>query len=245
MLKSAAMNSQSHDIAGRILGVSFFGAFAAQRIYFYALDPDKGIIAHLYFASVTATFIVIAATYLIRAKASAHARGFFEMIFPFIPAALPLAVAESWRGAYWTLQPPAPYFPAADFWNEFWTPREAGETITLASTVIAIAANALVVWSLVVLRRAFSIMAEARILVRTGPYGRVRHPIYLGEILATAAICAGAPSPGAAILFAAFVTLQVARAFIEERKLAATFPEYGDYRKRTGMIFPRLRYRDD
>jgi len=37
-----------------------------------------------------------------------------------------------------------------------------------------------------------------------------------------------------------FIAGQVARARIEERKLAETFPEYVEYRRTTGMFFPRL-----
>jgi len=41
-------------------------------------------------------------------------------------------------------------------------------------------------------------------------------------------------------LYVLFVAGQIVRARIEERKLAATFPEYEAYRRTTGMFFPRL-----
>jgi protein-S-isoprenylcysteine O-methyltransferase Ste14 len=37
-----------------------------------------------------------------------------------------------------------------------------------------------------------------------------------------------------------FVAGQVFRARIEERKWAETVPEYEEYRRRTGMFFPRI-----
>jgi protein-S-isoprenylcysteine O-methyltransferase Ste14 len=42
-------------------------------------------------------------------------------------------------------------------------------------------------------------------------------------------------------LYAVFIVGQVARARIEERKLTEAFPEYEEYRRRTGMFLPRRR----
>jgi protein-S-isoprenylcysteine O-methyltransferase Ste14 len=41
-------------------------------------------------------------------------------------------------------------------------------------------------------------------------------------------------------LYVVFVAGQIVRARIEEGKLAAAFPEYEEYRRTTGMFFPRI-----
>ncbi len=45
-------------------------------------------------------------------------------------------------------------------------------------------------------------------------------------------------APWTALLFAAFCACQAARAALEERALAAAFPEYADYRRRTPALLP-------
>ncbi|TET33866.1 MAG: isoprenylcysteine carboxylmethyltransferase family protein [Planctomycetota bacterium] len=236
------MKPETRDLLGRLIGGTFFSAFAAQRIVFYLLNPDEKLTDHLHFIVVTLTFLVIASTYVIRTKPKVFASGFRETIFPFIPAALPIAVANCWWAAYkfWELTPDGylPYFPKAAGWNKFWHPRIAEGTEAFVWIVIGIAANAFVVWSLIKLRHSFSIMAEARKLVTAGPYRICRHPVYAGEIFATAAMLGGRFCPGAAIFFILFVITQTIRALIEERKLSKAFPEHADYRSRTGMFFP-------
>lgn len=88
-------------------------------------------------------------------------------------------------------------------------------------------------WSVVSLRtlgRAFSVMPEARTLVRRGPYAVVRHPLYLGELAATLGIVVSGPTAAAAGLWAALVFLQCYRADHEEHVLTAALPDYASYR---------------
>jgi protein-S-isoprenylcysteine O-methyltransferase Ste14 len=81
-------------------------------------------------------------------------------------------------------------------------------------------------------------------VVDTGPYRLVRHPIYLGLIVAAlaTAIEKGAPIAllGAAILSLAFYT----KARREERFLRAELGEdaYGAYARKTAMMVPFVRF---
>lgn len=99
---------------------------------------------------------------------------------------------------------------------------------------------ALATWSLATLGRNLSILPEARGLVRDGPYRRVRHPLYLGEMVATLGVLLPVLTARNAAIFAAFCALQVWRTRYEEEALAATFPEYDAYRRRTARILPGL-----
>jgi protein-S-isoprenylcysteine O-methyltransferase Ste14 len=88
-------------------------------------------------------------------------------------------------------------------------------------------ATGLTVWGMWTVRRSFSITVEARELVEHGPYRWIRHPIYCGEILAAAAVCAWRFSWPNVGLFALFTIIQLARARWEEQKLSKRFPAYG------------------
>ncbi len=71
-----------------------------------------------------------------------------------------------------------------------------------------------------------------------GPYKVVRHPLYLGFILAFWCI----PTMSAAHLFFAVMTAGYILVAIqlEERDLIDAHPEYADYRRETPMLVPRV-----
>ncbi|MGH9164926.1 MAG: methyltransferase family protein, partial [Acidimicrobiales bacterium] len=112
---------------------------------------------------------------------------------------------------------------------------------------VLVVANALMctglawsLWSLWHLGRSLSLVAQARTLVCSGPYGAVRHPLYVGELaVVTGAVIGGFTWP-ALVLLVALAGLQLARAGWEEAVLGAAFPEYAGYRARTPRIVPRL-----
>jgi protein-S-isoprenylcysteine O-methyltransferase Ste14 len=84
----------------------------------------------------------------------------------------------------------------------------------------------------------FGLAAEARGLVTTGAYRLVRHPLYLGELVAGLGLLLPVLAPPTVLVYAAFCACQAARAALEERALEATFPEYADYRRRTPALLP-------
>jgi protein-S-isoprenylcysteine O-methyltransferase Ste14 len=99
------------------------------------------------------------------------------------------------------------------------------------------------VWLLVAvlsLGRCFGVLPEARGLVRRGPYRVVRHPVYLGEIVALIGLTIGAPKVWNVTVLAVFLVAQIVRARFEERALTAAFPEYAQYADQTGRLVPRL-----
>jgi protein-S-isoprenylcysteine O-methyltransferase Ste14 len=102
-----------------------------------------------------------------------------------------------------------------------------GETITVAGMLS--------------LGRSFSIFSEVRELATSGLYRWVRHPLYLGEMIAVWGYVIAWPAPwalGCALLFTA---LQSWRAKVEERRLLQFHSAYAAYRARTGFLLPRLR----
>jgi protein-S-isoprenylcysteine O-methyltransferase Ste14 len=94
------------------------------------------------------------------------------------------------------------------------------------------------VWSLRYLDRSISVVAQARELVVQGPYRWVRHPLYVGELVASLGLAIAVNSYPALALCGAMCGLQVYRAVREEQVLSRAFPGYGIYRSRTAALLP-------
>jgi protein-S-isoprenylcysteine O-methyltransferase Ste14 len=92
--------------------------------------------------------------------------------------------------------------------------------------------------ALLQLGRSLSVMPEARRLVTAGLYGRIRHPLYLAEAIATLGVLLQFRSLEAFLLVALQFAIQLWRMREEEKVLEAAFPEYGQYRSRTARLIP-------
>ncbi|HEY6839047.1 MAG TPA: methyltransferase [Geobacteraceae bacterium] len=162
----------------------------------YALKP-------LWFVE-TLLFVVLLMAVLGRVVPVDRSRGVRDIVVPLVGAVLPFALL---------LSPPSPAVLAnrVIFFGALWE-MTAATTLTVAG-----------LWSL---RRSFSITVEARSLVTAGPYRFVRHPVYLGEILAAAGVTIIRFSPANALILILFVAVQLFRARREEEKLSRTFPAY-------------------
>jgi protein-S-isoprenylcysteine O-methyltransferase Ste14 len=165
-----------------------------------------------------------ALVWLTRPAASSLAKGFKETVYPMLLVILPFALATR------------PYTYSQ------WVPENA--TLHLgglyALNLLLILAGLLNIVALAWMRRSFAIMAEARVFVRNGPYRWVRHPMYLAHFLIFFCVLIQRFAPLTLALYVLFVAGQVVRARIEERKLAEAFPDYAEFRRTTGMFFPRL-----
>ena len=84
-------------------------------------------------------------------------------------------------------------------------------------------------------------LREGHELIRSGPYARIRHPIYSGMLLAAAGttLCSG--EYGALIVLGFAVIAVVIKAKKEEALLAGEFgASFDEHRRRTGFLLPRL-----
>jgi protein-S-isoprenylcysteine O-methyltransferase Ste14 len=120
----------------------------------------------------------------------------------------------------------------------------AGGARTVTSVVgalLIIAGVALAARGVVDLREAMTPLPRPREgarLVETGAYGRVRHPIYGGIVLAALGAGMLTASPvaiGLAVVLLAFFRLKSAR---EEAWLVEAYPGYDAYRARTRRMIP-------
>jgi protein-S-isoprenylcysteine O-methyltransferase Ste14 len=103
-------------------------------------------------------------------------------------------------------------------------PHVVAELIQLVGIIVAIV-------SLGVLGRSFGLVAANRGLRTGGPYRVVRHPAYLGYLIAWLGYVAENPSPRNLIVLALGMSVQVVRMHEEERLLEDD-PDYRRYKVR-------------
>jgi protein-S-isoprenylcysteine O-methyltransferase Ste14 len=113
----------------------------------------------------------------------------------------------------------------------------SAEVIAILLTMIGTAGAIL---ALAQLGRSFSLMAETRQLVTSGPYRFLRHPLYVAEEMAMIGLFMQHASIGAALLFAVQIGFQLRRMHNEEAVLTARFPEYAVYQQHTARLIPGI-----
>lgn len=172
----------------------------------------------------SAIFVGYLVAFLTRDRAKSVARGFLETAFPLLMAGFPFAIVMT------------------DYTFHRWVPARAGHHFAVLGSILALlfVGGAFNLYGLLTLRRSFTIASEARTLVTGGPYRFVRHPLYAAHFVVYLGYTLLHLHWYTVVLYALFVAGQTLRARIEERKLAAAFPEYEAYRRSTGMFFPRI-----
>ncbi len=97
------------------------------------------------------------------------------------------------------------------------------------------------VWARVHLGRNWSahvVVKEGHSLIRTGPYRRVRHPIYTGILLAFLGMAVAIGEVRAILAFVLALASFGYKARAEEARMRAVFPEYEAYCRESAALVP-------
>jgi len=120
-------------------------------------------------------------------------------------------------------------------------PRTVGRLI---GEIIFVLGMSLFAWAVVCLKESFrgTIAPVSDQLVRSGPYRRVRHPLYLSMVITLAGITVAFRSIwGLVGVFVLFLPAVVYRARLEEAALAQKFgQEWASYAEGTSFLIPWL-----
>jgi protein-S-isoprenylcysteine O-methyltransferase Ste14 len=121
----------------------------------------------------------------------------------------------------------------------------ASQRLEGAAMLVATMGAAFAIWA----RRHLGSNWSARIsiragheLIRTGPYRRIRHPIYAGMILAAIGTAGVIGEVRGVLAVAITITAFYVKAGREERFLTREFGgQFDEHRRQTGMFVPRLK----
>jgi len=204
------------------LALAVAAGYHARNLYFAwqeleLEEPEPMLLANVLGSATACVYILLLASlFLIRLPLVAKFDELRPKLFAIVGSFLPFAV---------TFFPPAEEVPLAV--------HEAATAVTLVAMALAVA---IVYW----LGRSFSITPQARRLVTTGPYGLVRHPLYLVEYIASLGVFVHFLSPWTALITLVQGYVQLRRMAWEERILARAFPDYASYAARTARILPGI-----
>jgi protein-S-isoprenylcysteine O-methyltransferase Ste14 len=117
--------------------------------------------------------------------------------------------------------------------------------VAVLGLALTVAGLALSVWAREHLGRNWSGLVALKVnhqLIRSGPYARLRHPIYTGILLAIIGTALAVGQYRALAGMVLFIAGFIWKAQREERLLRREFgPDFDRYRRETGVLLPRLR----
>ena len=222
---------RNQEPVGRWTGFVVFAVMLARQLTFWPGLAAFGV-EQARWLLVTLLFVLFWSAYWRRRPAIALASRPVEILLPLVCSGLPLAQ-----------YPPSAVVEALDGLvgaaaNGLWRP--LFDVNAVVGLSIMAAGEALTVAGMLSLGRSFSIFSEVRELRTSGLYRYVRHPLYLGEMIAVWGYVLAWPAPWAVTCALIFTGLQSWRARVEEGRLLLHHPGYAAYRQRAGFLWPRL-----
>jgi protein-S-isoprenylcysteine O-methyltransferase Ste14 len=192
----------------------------------------------LYFVTALAFDALTFYSFVVRGPAKSRPQGVAENVFPLLTVFVPV-VGFTLLFVPEVRQYVPGYAPETLARLRGITPLY-GFDLNMIGFTLGFVGASLSIWAISHLRKSFGLRPAVRTLVTSGPYRRVRHPLYVGEIIHIFGIAILSATPIGLYLFVLAVAMQIGRAKMEERKFLRTVPGYPAYMARTGFLWPRL-----
>lgn len=157
-------------------------------------------------------YVFVARMIMTRPPAKAQADGLPPRIAAFVGSYLP-----------WTIS----FFDTA-----------GQRSLNLLSTACVLIGMIMMLVTIRHLGRAFSLVPQARSIVQTGPYRRIKHPLYLSEEIVVLGVVLQHLSLVTVIVLVLHIGVQVCRILYEEDLLRRNCPEYSSYEALRWRLVP-------
>ncbi len=223
----------------KLVAAEFFVFYLAHRLQIqitnYELTPQFfSVWSWINLILVMILILIFVVSYLTRSAAKVRAQKPIEIFLPLLCAVLPFGVVES---ASWIHYPfVAHSIFLKDLIRPFYVQTPGHWNV--GSIILLLVGNGMTVAALFSLKKSFSILTEVREVVTGGIYKYLRHPMYVGEILATAGLLFLAPSKFNIFVLLSFTVGIIVRAKVEEKKLAAFDGQYQVYQQKVRRWLP-------
>jgi protein-S-isoprenylcysteine O-methyltransferase Ste14 len=205
-------NAWSYDRMTRLFGSMWFFLLAVLvgiRIGASQSDPWPSLLSSFCLAIF---YVLVALLIMTRSPAKAQADGLLPRIAAIVGTYLP------------------------------WTITFFGKTHqalpNLASTACVLTGTIMMLVTVRHLGRSFSLMPQARSVVRTGPYRLIKHPLYFSEEIVIVGLVLQFLTPVTVIVLILHLGVQVCRILYEEALLRRTCPEYSQYEASRWRLIP-------
>jgi protein-S-isoprenylcysteine O-methyltransferase Ste14 len=108
----------------------------------------------------------------------------------------------------------------------------------LASTACVLIGTIMMLVAIRHLGRSFSLTPQARSVVQTGPYRRIKHPLYFAEEIVVVGVVLQYLTPLTVIVLVLHIGVQACRILYEEDLLRRNCPEYSSYEASRWRLVP-------
>ena len=208
----AVSKSWSYDWTMQLFGSMWFMLLAvilAIKIGASPNDPWLSLLSRFCLASF---YMLVALLIMTRSPAKAQADGLLPKIAALVGSYLP-----------WTIT----FFGKTD-----------QALPNLASTACVLMGTIMMLVAVRHLGRSFSVVPQARSVVQTGPYRRIKHPLYFAEEIVVLGVVLQYLTPVTVIVLVLHVGVQVCRIRYEEDLLRRNCPEYSSYEASRWRLVP-------
>lgn len=213
-----AQHNHGYDRLMRLLGGMWFWFLALCMVAVVRERLFTAASLHDLSPSVVSSFclaifyVILGVLMVLRPEAKAQARGMAPQVAAIVGTYLP--------------------------WCVSFLPHNNHPALDMLSSACLIVGTVMMLVTIRHLGRSFSLVAQARSVVQTGPYRWIRHPLYLAEEIAIIGAMLQFLSPLTVLILVVHMAVQVWRIRYEEDVLRRTCRDYATYEASRWRLIP-------